>query len=118
MGKNSTIEWTHHTFNPLIYPPASSGEATYLAEARQFAIQVPSIFWNVAGNVRTLKNLENSAPHNLTYSIGRPLIADPRFIQKSLEGSADKIAHCIYAGHCHYFTRGQAHISCKVNRNV
>lgn len=102
----------------MIYPRAHDGESIYLNEARWYAKQCTERYWNVSGNVRSLMHLDRDEPSNLTFSIGRPLIADPAFVEKSLTGKDWEIQDCIYSGHCHYYTRGHTHISCKVNLDI
>lgn len=102
----------------MIYPEAASGSGVYVDAVRSLAEQKKDVLWNVAGNVREIVGARGAVPQNLTFSVGRPLIADPYFIEKSLHGERGQITQCIYSGHCHYYTRGQSHISCKVNPNV
>ncbi len=100
----------------LIYPNKRDGEAPYLPYAIELAEELPKVLVNVAGNCRDLLGLP-MFPKNLTYSIGRPLLADPQFIAKSFNNS-DDINSCDYSGHCHYYTRGTSHISCAVNQDI
>ncbi len=99
----------------LIYPGRKQPRETYLPLALSLAQELPGTTWNVAGNVR---NVMTGFPKNLTLGIGRPLIADPQFVVKTLSGRLDEVTECGYHGHCHYFTRGGDHIQCAVNEDV
>ena len=100
-----------------IYPGRHHALNTYLDTASDHAVRHPDVVWNVAGNIRAIEGCGES-PSNLTFGIGRPLIADPEFVSKSLSGRADDIQHCRYSGACHYFSRGRPHIECAVNNDV
>lgn len=102
----------------MIYPQLGDGHAVYLPEALEMARRYPRMLWNVAGNITNLRALEMVKQDNLTYSIGRALIADPDFVRKSLAGETSEINTCVRAGHCHYYTRGRPHIECKVNPRI
>jgi|NGEPerStandDraft_6_1074524.scaffolds.fasta_scaffold20611_3 2,4-dienoyl-CoA reductase-like NADH-dependent reductase (Old Yellow Enzyme family) len=102
----------------LIYPGKAVGEGAYMIEARRLAAEMPNKIWNVAGNVRNIQKFRTEEPLNLTVSIGRPLIADPSFVEKSINKQTSEIRNCIYSGHCHYYTRGKPHISCKANADL
>tara|TARA_R110002073_G_scaffold177188_12_gene335180 strand:- start:11568 stop:12647 length:1080 start_codon:yes stop_codon:yes gene_type:complete len=97
-----------------IYPPQPMGHACYQQHAKMIADEFPSTIVNIAGNIFSLSSLDD-APNNLTYSIGRALIADPEFVAKSSFGQAAEIRECRRTGHCHYFSRGKPHIECGVN---
>jgi len=72
----------------------------------------------VAGNVWDITSLTPKLPTNLTLSIGRSLIADPAFVEKSLLANNAPIIKCVRAGHCHYYSRNKPHIECCVNAHV
>ena len=97
-----------------IYPTLDMGHACYGESAKTIADEWPSTVVNVAGNISNLGDLEGACS-NLTFSIGRALIADPEFVSKSVLGRMDEIRECRRTGHCHYFSRGKAHIECGVN---
>lgn len=101
----------------LIYPNKKSGDSPYLCYATDLASEFPDVLINTAGNIRIISD-ELPFIKNLTYSIGRPLLADPKFIEKSLTNKVNEIRHCEYSGYCHYFTRGQDNISCRVNDDI
>lgn len=101
-----------------IYPRRKDGFACYLNIASQLAIKYPNKTWNVAGNIWNLSGLSSQLPKNLSFSIGRSLIADPAFVEKSLRGVDSSITHCTRSGHCHFYSRNRQHIECCVNPNV
>jgi 2,4-dienoyl-CoA reductase-like NADH-dependent reductase (Old Yellow Enzyme family) len=101
-----------------IYPTLNDGIGCYTDLAVSFATKYKSKLWNVAGNVWDINSLRHILPTNLSLSIGRSLIADPSFVEKSLYGSNVPINVCIRSGHCHYYSRDKEHIECQVNPNV
>jgi 2,4-dienoyl-CoA reductase-like NADH-dependent reductase (Old Yellow Enzyme family)/thioredoxin reductase len=48
-------------------------------------------------------------------AMGRPLIADPEIIKKTVEGRRDEIIPCIYCNHCHKNISDNQNLSCSVN---
>ena len=100
----------------LIYPNKTVDKNVYLKFAEDFA-KDSNIIINVAGNLWDLEDLD-STYSNITFGIGRALIADPYFIEKYMSGHIDDINNCVHGGHCHYFTRGKDSLSCKVNSNI
>lgn len=48
-------------------------------------------------------------------AIGRPLIADPEIVKKTVEGRRDEIIPCIYCNHCHKRIADNQSLSCSVN---
>jgi 2,4-dienoyl-CoA reductase-like NADH-dependent reductase (Old Yellow Enzyme family) len=100
----------------LIYPARRDGENVYLERVNSLAVDYPSVVWNCAGNIRRLSEL--SLPDNVTVSLGRPLLADPEFIEKSLSGNSATIRECDWNGACHYYTRGRRHIECPVSLDL
>lgn len=102
----------------MIYPRIEQGHALYLDRAVEIANAFPNMTINVAGNIWDLDDLRTTHRSNLTYGIGRPLIADPQFVAKALTGRHAGINHCERAGHCHYYSRGRRNIECKVNASV
>ncbi len=101
-----------------IYPSGPHGFPPYLEHAISLGSKFPSVLWNVAGRLVALSRLDAEVRGNVSFSIGRPLIADPCFVEKSLAGKDDEIVACVLSGRCHYFSRGKPHIECGVNRNV
>ena len=100
----------------LIYPARRDGENVYLERASALAAIHDSITWNCAGNIRTIHGLELGP--NMTVSFGRPLIADPEFVEKSLTGRVHEIVACDWNGACHYYTRGRLRIECPLSPDL
>lgn len=101
----------------MIYPGLREGEDVYLPLAREFASEISGTTWNVAGNLRSPAALL-SEMENLTFSIGRPLIADPYYVVKALSGRDEEIIRCRRTGRCHYYSRGTSCIECGVNADL
>lgn len=102
----------------MIYPGISEGASPLLDVARDLAIEYSDILWNVSGRLGAILGLADIEPPNLTFSLGRPLIADPLFIEKSLTNRENEIVQCSLSGKCHYFSRGKLHIECGENESV
>ena len=102
----------------MIYPGRAQGQRVYVPDALAMAVSCPATLWNVAGNLGPIADLETQEPNNLTFAIGRPLIADPEFVEKSLSHRHEEIVRCVFSGHCHYFSRGRTQIECGVNPGV
>lgn len=91
----------------LIYPKKDSGVGPYVDLVLPFTELYPNIIWNVAGNLYDLNVLQASARKNLTYSIGRSLIADYAFIEKYSCSNVDSIHRCKWCGGCHYYSNDE-----------
>lgn len=102
----------------LIYPGKSSGHAPHLDIAMNLAQSYPDKTWNIAGNIWDLEEIEKSDLENLTYSIGRPLIADPDFTLKYRSESPSSISRCCYKNKCHYYSRGIDSICCPISPDL
>lgn len=87
----------------------------YLAAARKIAQDLPGVLVSVAGNFRDLREIPVGIPNNLCVSVGRALIADARFVDKSFSGEHQSIRRCDRRNKCHYFSRGERHLECGVN---
>ncbi|WP_169719909.1 hypothetical protein [Marinobacterium litorale] len=101
----------------LIYPGRRDGLNVYLQYCEELAGQLRKALVSVSGNIRNLKDLEQK-PSNIVFGIGRPLVADPYFVEKSLAQRENDIKHCVWSGLCHYYTRGYKHIFCKINDDI
>lgn len=99
-----------------IYPPKNWGHAYSLDQVSRLAQQYKHLIWNVSGNIWDIRLL-NEYPSNISFSIGRPLIADSGFVEKSINASSE-INHCKRTGKCHYYSRGKPHITCGVNSEL
>lgn len=101
----------------MIYPGKEYADTFMMGILSDYVNKQPGKNWNIAGNVRDISNLLDS-PENISFSIGRPLIADPDFIRKHFEGRKPEIIECIYKNKCHYFSRNASHIECGVNAKI
>lgn len=107
----------HYEFSrDLIYPARRDGENVYLKRTSALAQLHDSITWNCAGNIRTIRGLELRP--NMSVSLGRPLLADPEFVEKSLTGRVHEIVACDWNGACHYYTRGRRVIECPLSPDI
>lgn len=100
----------------LIYPTSTMPHAILLDESVYFANNYKDTLINCCGNIRNLKKLTRLP--NLTFSIGRPLIADEYFVLKSLTNEEHNIIQCQYCNDCHYYSLKKDFISCGVNRHL
>lgn len=75
------------------------GERLYIAEAMKNAVNVPVI---AVGNLRTPDVCEKAIAADQTdfVALGRTLIADPGWANKSKAGKAEEIRRCINCLHC------------------
>ncbi|EGQ3470362.1 hypothetical protein ACA785_000975 [Staphylococcus pseudintermedius] len=104
----------------LIYPIQKWGHACFIENIVEYANKYPEILWNYSGNIWDF-NLINfdDIPKNLSFSLGRSLIADPLFIEKSLNNKSHSINKCVYKNKCHYYSLNSTHIGCPIyNQNI
>lgn len=99
----------------LIYPSPKEGHGCILNETVYLAKKYEQKSWNMAGNIWDVELLGKVIPNNLTFSLGRALIADPYFVEKSFTGLKRSINRCTLCGKCHYYSLGKKHISCGKN---
>lgn len=89
----------------MIYP-AKKDRPPILGEAEQFARRYPKIIWNVAGNMENVLASGMALPDNLTFSLGRQLLADPDTVMKMKCRTYDNIQFCSECNACHYYSNG------------
>lgn len=102
----------------LIYPPAEWGHGVFIDIVIPFALKYSSKLWNVAGNIWNLHLLPANLPTNISFSIGRSLIADPNFVIKSASGLHETIQICTRTNLCHYYSRDLPNIACPVDKHL
>jgi len=107
-----------YNINKKIIYPGKEYKDTFMMEVlSEYINRQTGKYWNIAGNVRDIENLM-STPENITFSIGRSLIADPDYIKKHFEMRKSEIIECLYKNKCHYFSRNATHIECGVNAKI
>lgn len=97
-----------------IYPKKEKGYAPYLNKTIKLSNDFREVYWNVAGNIWDIQELDNEN-QNITYSIGRSLIADPKFIEKQYFKTYNSIKVCKRCGMCHYYSKSEKSIFCSQN---
>jgi 2,4-dienoyl-CoA reductase-like NADH-dependent reductase (Old Yellow Enzyme family) len=101
-----------------IYPLKELGHGVYIPIIAPFAQEFGDVLWNVAGNIWDLRKIDGSLPGNLTFSIGRALIADSMMVENQIQLEKDATIACTRCDLCHYYTNGMMHITCPVNSNL
>lgn len=102
----------------FIYPPVEWGHGPFIRDVISLAVKHPMKIFNVAGNIWDLRKIPTDIPDNLSFSIGRALIADPEIIKKSISGRFDEIVWCTRRGSCHYYTKGHSEIYCPFDPSI
>lgn len=95
----------------LIYPKQECGPANL--DFVEPLSRVPGVVI-VSGAIRDL-GLVGRLPSNVLIGLGRPLLADPRLVDKLLGGRACDVVPCCNRGQCHYGTTSQPSIACGQN---
>jgi len=95
----------------LIYPNDVTEHAVNEKYGMKLALDFENIMWNVAGNITDIENLKGLNLPNLTYSIGRALISDEYFVEKTLKGNKKSIRTCNRCNKCHYYSNSKKTIS-------
>ncbi len=121
-GALDMISQTNGLYNlskKLMYPHRTFGQGFMTPPILNLAAQYPSVLWNSCGNIWDIEEIEkNKLPDNLTFSIGRSLLADEDFVLKSITNQKDQIRRCTFCNKCHYYSMGLPHIACGVNENL
>jgi len=99
----------------LIYPKQDRGPA-YLDVAASIAAQFKNPII-VSGGIRDL-GVISSLPPNVLIGLGRPFLADPEVIAKTVDGRLALIVPCCNAGQCHFTTRNAPSIACGQNPSL
>lgn len=89
----------------MIYPPKKN-KPVILREAENFAEKYPDVLWNVAGNIEIALMEKTNVPCNLTFSLGRQLLADPNTVMKIKQHAYGDIYLCSECNACHYYSYG------------
>jgi len=100
----------------MIYPRKKE-HTVILKEVGKFAREHPNILCNVAGNMEFAIISECNIPDNLTFSLGRQLIADTKTVSKMRFHMYDSIQKCSECNRCHYYSFGFCGIKdCNLNK--
>lgn len=100
----------------MIYPSPPKSVLPNRDIALEIAARIGS-FVSFAGNVLDPGDV-GRLPSNVLVMVGRSLIADPAFLEKSRTGRAGDIVACVRHNHCHYFSRGRPHLECGANPDL
>jgi 2,4-dienoyl-CoA reductase-like NADH-dependent reductase (Old Yellow Enzyme family) len=100
----------------LIYPTKTHGNNFLVKILEGYIATKPEKIWNLSGNIRDLNKLPLSL-QNISYSIGRSILADNNFLPQYFENSS-MINECKYSNKCHYYSRGKDFITCPVNQKL
>ncbi|MBI2858306.1 MAG: FAD-dependent oxidoreductase [Chloroflexi bacterium] len=92
-GNQESRQWRDLTY---LFP---DGAIVYTAEAIKKAVQVPVIAVGKIGTPELAESvLEDGKADFIAF--GRPLLADPDFAKKSLEGRLENIHYCLFCNNC------------------
>lgn len=98
----------------MIYPVEKKGFLPMYELAIDFVNKYQNINWNFSGNVNDIPKIKKiNLLKNLSFSIGRPLIADPKFL-KHINNSNNDLpgSSCNYCGACHYYSNNKTTMIC------
>ncbi len=101
----------------LIYPDKRIEEAFMVNIMNNHIKSRSNKIWNVCGNIREVLKLQDMN-NNLTFAIGRPIIADSDFLVKCFENRRDDVVECLYKNQCHYYSLEKPFIQCGVNKHL
>jgi len=73
----------------------------------------PILCWVIGGNIDSIEACAGW-DQNVAFYIGRALIADAKFVEKSVTATG-QICACRRTNKCHFYSRGASHIECGVN---
>jgi len=106
---------TYDSMDKIIESPLfEQGWRVYLAEEIKKEVNIPVI---TVGSIREPKFVENILSEGRAdfVAIGRGLIADPEWVNKTKEGREAEIRKCINCLHCIHAAMGNSHIRCSLN---
>lgn len=106
---------TYDSMDKIIESPLfEQGWRVYLAEEIKKEITIPVI---TVGSIREPQFVEDILAEGKAdfVAIGRGLIADPEWVNKTLEGREAEIRKCINCLHCIHSVTGNSHILCTIN---
>ncbi|MEH7495793.1 FAD-dependent oxidoreductase [Neobacillus niacini] len=106
---------TYDSMDRIIESPLfEQGWRVYLAEEIKKEVTIPVI---TVGSIREPQFVENILSEGRAdfVAIGRGLIADPEWVNKTMEGREAEIRKCINCLHCIHSTMGNSHVLCSIN---
>ena len=98
----------------LIYPGQRWMMPVYSRWLKTLTHDLPCLV-AIAGRFTDFRKVAEKLPVNTLVAVGRALIADPDFAEKSRDGRYDEINFCQLKNYCHYFSRGRKALECGVN---
>ena len=100
----------------MIYP-LKKEKPVIFEKGEYFARKYNEVVWNVAGNMENALMTRTDLPYNLTFSLGRQLLADPDTVVKMKSHTYSDIQPCSECNECHYYSFGFNSIrKCKLLR--
>ncbi|EPG6796961.1 hypothetical protein NUN95_001508 [Klebsiella aerogenes] len=87
----------------MIYPETESMLSSRIKKSIELSIENPNKKFIISG--RSIRNYNHELPENIFVGICRDIIANPKFLVNSVDG-------CNLCGDCHYYSRGESHLSC------
>ena len=106
---------TYESMDKIIESPLfEQGWKVYLAEEIKKEVNIPVI---TVGNIREPQYVETILADGKAdfVAIGRGLIADPEWVNKTMAGREAEIRKCISCLHCIHSAMGNSHILCSLN---
>ena len=106
---------TYDSMDRVIESPLfEQGWRVYLAEEIKKGVTIPVI---TVGSLREPQFVENILAEGKAdfVAIGRGLIADPEWVNKTMEGRETEIRKCINCLHCIHSVTGNSHVLCSIN---
>lgn len=106
---------TYESMDRIIESPLfEQGWRVYMAEEIKKVVNIPVI---TVGSIREPQFVEDilSEARADYVAIGRGLIADPEWVNKTMEGREAEIRKCINCLHCIHSAMGNSHILCSLN---
>lgn len=101
----------------LIYPDRKWDGPVYRNWLSEITGGLPQII-ALAGRITDLNRVHSPLPANPMLNLGRALIADSEFVDKSRRFKTEEINNCRLKNRCHYFSRGAPALECGVNPNL
>jgi 2,4-dienoyl-CoA reductase-like NADH-dependent reductase (Old Yellow Enzyme family)/thioredoxin reductase len=106
---------TYESMDRIIESPLfEQGWRVYMAEEIKKVVNIPVI---TVGSIREPRFVEEILSEGRAdfVAIGRGLIADPEWVNKTMEGRDVEIRKCINCLHCIHSAMGGSHILCSIN---